>query len=118
MRKIKVLLVIRPKMLAEVIRNMVERQPDMEVVPELFDPIELLFAARATPVDVVMVTPLDLEGEARICRHLLAEHRQPKNVTLSAKGEAAFLYESGCRKKRIDEPCEQSILGAIREAMR
>jgi hypothetical protein len=48
---------------------------------------------------------------------LLEEHPQLKIVTLSAKGEAAFLYESDSRKKRIDEPSEQSILGALREAM-
>jgi len=117
MRKIKVLLASRPKMLSDVIRNMVTRQPDMEVIGEVLDPIELLLTARARPVDVVIVTPLDSEGEPPICRHLLEEHPQLKIVTLSAKSETAFLYESGSRKKRIDEPSEPSILGAIREAM-
>jgi DNA-binding NarL/FixJ family response regulator len=118
MPKIKVLLASRPKMLSDVIRNMVERQPDMEVISEVLDPIELLLAVRATKVDVVIVTPLDSEGEPKICRHLLAEHPLLKIVTLLAKGEAAFLYESGSRKKRIDEPGEESILGAIRESLR
>ena len=104
-------------MLSDVIRNMVERQPNMEVVGEVLDPIELLLTAKAKPVDVVIVTPLDSEEEPRICRHLLAENPQLKIVTLSAKDEAAFLYESGSPKKRIDEPSEQSILGAIRESM-
>jgi hypothetical protein len=45
-------------------------------------------------------------------------HAQLKIVTLSEKGEAAYLYESGSRKKRIEEPCEQSILGALREVVR
>jgi DNA-binding NarL/FixJ family response regulator len=117
MRKIKVLLASRPKMLSEVISNMIAHQPDMEVVGEVLDPIELLLAVRATKVDVVIVTPLDSEGEPRICIHLLAEHPQLKIVALSAKGEAAFLYESGSHKRRIDEPSEQSILGAIRESL-
>ncbi len=112
--KIKVLLASRPKMLSEVIRNMLERQPDMEVVGEVLDPIELLLTARARPVDVVILTPLDSDGEPKICRHLLAEHPQLKIVALSLKGEAAFLYESGSRKKRIDEPSAQSILDVIR----
>ncbi len=116
--KIKVLLASRPKMLSDVIRNMVARQPDMEVVDEVLDPIELLLAVRATKIDVVIVTPLDSEGESKICRHLLAEHPQLKILTLSAKSEAAFLYESGSRKRPIDEPSEESILGALRESMR
>jgi len=105
-------------MLSDVIRNMVERQPNMEVVGEVLDPIELLLAARATRVDVVIVTPINSEGEPRICRHLLAEHPQLKIVTLSAKSDdTAFLYKAGSSKQRIDEPSEQSILGAIRESM-
>lgn len=114
MRKIKVLLSVRPKMLAEVIRNMVERQPDMEVVSEELDPIELLLAASTTPVDVVIVAPLNSEGEPKICRHLLAEYPQLKIVTLSGKGDAAFLYASDSRKKRIEESSESSLLGAMR----
>jgi DNA-binding NarL/FixJ family response regulator len=118
MRKIKVLLASRPKMLSDVIRNMVERQPDMEVAGEVLDPIELLLAVRAMRVDVVIVTPLDSDGESRICRLMLAEHPQLKIVTMLAKDDMAFFYESGASKKRIDEPSELSILGAIRESMR
>lgn len=115
--KIKVLLASRPQMLSEVIRYMVARQPDMEVMGEVLDPIELLSAVKATNADVVIVTPLPANGEPHICTQLLAAHPQLKIVTQSAKGEAAFLYESGSRKKRIDEPSEPSILGAIRESM-
>lgn len=116
--KIKVLLASRPKLLSEVIRYLVTRQPDMEVVSEVLDPIELLFAARATSVDVVIVTPLDSDGETKLCRHLLAEHPHLIIVALSAQGEAAFLYGSRSPKKRVDEPSEQSILGAVRAAMK
>ncbi len=116
--KIKVLLASRPKLLSEVIRYMVERQADMEVMGEVLDPIELLLAVKATGAGVVIVTPLEANGEPHICSQLLAEHPQLKIVTLSAKGEAAYLYESGAHKKRIDEPSEPSIRGAIRECIR
>lgn len=118
MRKIKVLLASRPKMLSEVIRYMVERQPDMEVMGEVLDPIELLLAVKATNADVVIVTPLDANGEPHICTQLLTAYPQLKIVTQSAKGEAAYLYESGAHMTRIDEPSEQSMLGGIRECMR
>ena len=114
MRKIKVLLAVRPRMLAEVIRNMVERQPDMEVVSEVLDPIEVLLAAGTTPVDAVIVAPLNAEGEPKLCRHLLAEYPQLKIVTLSGKGDVAFVYASGSRKQRLDESSEASILDAMR----
>ena len=117
MKKIKVLLSSRPKLLSEVIRNLVEHQPDMEVVGEVIDPIEILRAARATLVDAVIVTPLAANGEPKICRYLLVEYPTLKVVTLSAKGEAAYLYQSTAPRLRIDEPSGQSILDAIREAV-
>ncbi len=114
MQKIKVLLASRPKLLSEVIRNMIARQPDMEVMGEVLDPIELLLAVKTTAAEVVIVTPLDSEQEPRLCRRLLADYPDLKIVTLSRTGEAATLYESGSRQQRIIEPSEQSILGAIR----
>jgi DNA-binding NarL/FixJ family response regulator len=116
MQTIKVLLASRPKMLSDVIKNLIDSQQDMELLGEVFDPIELLIAVRTTQVDAVIVTPLDLEVESRICHHLLAQNPQLKIVTLSAKGDAAFLYELNSRKKYIDEPSGQSILGAIRDS--
>lgn len=104
-------------MLSEVIRNMIEHQPDMEVVGEVIDPIELLRVSRETAVDAVIITPLKANGEPKICQQLLAEHPRLKIVTLSENGEAAYLYQSGVPRLCIDEPSGQSILDAIREAL-
>lgn len=89
----------------------------MEVEGEVLDPIDLLFVVRAMPVDVVIVTPLEANQEPKICSHLLADHPHLKIVTVSAKGNAACLYQSGGDKKRLDEASWQSILGAIRESI-
>ena len=115
MNKIRILLSSRPKLLSEVIRNMIEHQADMEVVGEIIDPIQLLLAVRITKVDVVIVTPLDSSGEPKICRHLLAEYPTLKVVTLSADGEAAYLYQTDVPRLCLAEPSGQSILNAIRE---
>jgi DNA-binding NarL/FixJ family response regulator len=116
--KIKVLLSSRPKLLSEVFQDLIAHQPDMEMVGELIDPIALLRVANETMVDVVIVTPLGSNEEPRICRHMLAAFPLLKIVTLSAKGETAYLYQSGIPRLRIDEPSGPSILGAIREALR
>ena len=115
MKKIKVMLSSRPKMLSDVIRNIIKRQPDMILVGEVIDPIKLLFASRETAVDVVIVTPLKTDGVPRICSHLLAEHPHLKILTLSETGKSGFLYQSDCEKRYINNPSEQSILCVIRE---
>jgi len=115
MKIIRVLLSSRPKLLSEVLRNLIEHQPDMEVVGEIIDPIQLLLAVRITMVDVVIVTPLESNEEPKICRHLLAEYPTLKVVTLSATGAAAYLYQADVARLYIAEPSGQSILSAIRE---
>jgi DNA-binding NarL/FixJ family response regulator len=117
MQKIKVMLASRPQMLSDVIRNMIDLQLDMIMVGEVIDPIKLLSAIRETPVDLVIITPLKANGEPKICRHLLVAYPSLKIITLSAKGEAAYLYQSGIPKLRIDDPCGRSILETIREAL-
>lgn len=117
MNIIKVMLSSRPKLLSEVIRNMITHQPDMVVVGEVLDPLQLLYATKQTVVDAVIITPLKANGEPKICRQLLLEHPHLKIVTLSDKGEAAHLYQAGFAKQRIEEPSAQSVLMAIREAL-
>jgi DNA-binding NarL/FixJ family response regulator len=111
------MLASRPKMISDVIRNIIDRQPDMKMVGEVIDPIRLLLAIREIPVDVVIVTPLKANGEPKICSHLLAEHPRLKIIVLMAEGKAALLYESGSRKKYIDEPSADTIINTIRESV-
>jgi DNA-binding NarL/FixJ family response regulator len=118
MRKIQVLLAIQPRMLSEVVRHTVERQPDMEVVRELSDPIGLLRALRATKAEVVITTPADSDREPGLGSALLAAYPHLKIMALSATGDTAILYESGSLKKRLDDVGEESLLGAIRALMR
>ena len=117
MKKIKVLLSSRPKLLSEVIRYLIGLQPDMEVVGEVLDPLQLLTVSRKTVVDVVIITPLKANGEPKICHQLLAEHPLLIIVTQSANAEAAYVYKSGVDKQRLEEPSGQSILIAIRAAL-
>ena len=114
MQKIKVLLSSRPKLLSEVIRNLIEHQPDMQVVGEVLDPLQLVRVSRQILVDVVIITPLRANGEPKICHLLLMEHPSLKIVTQSSEGDAVYLYQSGLLKQRIDEPSGQAILDVIR----
>lgn len=117
MEKTKVLLASRPKMLSEVIRHLIGQQPDMVVVNQVRDPLELFVVVKISGADVVIVTPLAGNGVPHICSQLLAAYPLLIIVTQSGKGETAYLYQLGVPKKRIDEPSAQSIVDAIRNAI-
>ena len=117
MQKIKVMLASRPKILSDIIRNIIERQDDMTVIGDVIDPIKLLFAVKEIAVDVVIITPIKANGEPKICTHLLAEHPHLILLTLSAEGEAAYLYQTELPKLRIEDPSGPLVIVAIREAL-
>jgi len=116
MHQINVMFSSRPKLLSEIIRNLIENQPDMKVVGEVIDPIELLFALRVTPADVVIITPVKTNGDPRICGQLLKEHPQLIILMLTDKSEAAYIFQSGQSRKRIERPSHQLILDSIRKS--
>ena len=109
MKIIKVMLASRPKILSDVIRNIIEHQPDMIIVGEVVDPIKLLYAIRVAAVDVIIVTPLKANGEPLICRHLLQEQPLLKIVTQSAKGDAAYLFQKGYEPLYFDTTTRQVL---------
>ena len=118
MKKIKIILASRPKMVSEVIKNLIKHEPDMEVIGEVIDPIELLRFSSKSMVDVVIVSPIKSNSEPKICKHLLAEHPPLKVITISEKGEAAYLYQSNLPRICIEEPTGQLILRAIRDVIK
>ncbi|MBN1781231.1 hypothetical protein JW948_08915 [bacterium] len=115
MPKINVMFSSRPKLLSDVLRNLIERQPDMIIVGEVIDPIELISALRTTPVDVVIITPHKANGMPRLCTQLLNEHLKLRILLITLESTGVYIYQSGSGRKYIEKPSERSILDAIRD---
>ncbi len=113
MPKINVMLSSRPKLLSDVMHNLIKRQPEMKLVAEVIDPIELIFALRITSADVVIITPLKANGNPKICGQLLKEHPRLKILILTQESERVYVYQSGFDRMRIEKPSEQTILDII-----
>ncbi len=118
MSKINVMFSSRPKLISDVLRNLIERQPDMKVAGEIIDPIELIFALRETPVDVVIITPHKANGYPRICRQLLKEYPLLRILILTSESQSVYIFQSGVKREHIEKPTEQIILNAIRNPKR
>ena len=114
MKKIRIILANRPPMLLEIMRELVQRQEDMEVVGEVLDPIGLLVAVREREADAVILTLKDYE-EPGLCSHLVAEYPNLTILSLAADGKIAFLRPP---RRGIKVPSEQSIVDALRDAIR
>lgn len=118
MKKIKIMLASRPKMVSEVIKSLIKHQPDMQVVGEVIDPIELLGFSSNAMIDVVIVSPVKSNGVPKICNYLLTEHPPLKVITLSEKGDSVYLYQSNMPRLCIEKPTGDLIIEAIRGALK
>lgn len=114
MKKIKILLANRPRMLREVVREMIEAQPDMEVVREVLDPVDLLVAVGDTQADAVI---LDLEDseEPGLTSHLLAEYPDLTILGLAANAKRVFIRP---RRQEVLDPTAAKILNGLRYGIR
>jgi len=112
-KKIRVLLANRPRMMREVVREMIEALPDMEVVGEVVNPVDLLVAVRETGADALILGLEDSE-EPGVTSHLLAEYPDLTILGLAANGKKAFVRP---RRQEILAPTGAKILTAIRHAI-
>ena len=117
MKKIRILLANRPQMMRELVREMINRQNDMEVVGEVLNPLDLLVAVREVEVDAVILA-LKNSRDVGLCSHLLSEYPNLTIVGLTSHGENAFIEQLCPRRVEIVDPSEKSILSALRQAVR
>ena len=111
----KILLANRPKMLRELLRELIAGQGDMQVVGEALDPLEILYAVRKTEADVV-VTTLPAVGEPGISSHLLAEYPDVLVLALAPDGGRAMLYRQVLLEEKLQSTNDNVLLSTLRQA--
>ena len=118
MKKIRILLANnRPRIMREVMRQLIARQPDMEIVAEVLDLSALSRVAEETAADVIIVA-LEDSNALRLGSQLLAERPEMALLALAAQGDAAFIERVCLGRREIAEPSEANILSALRHAIR
>ena len=102
-------------MLRELLKDLICRQSDMEVVGEALDPLDVLYAVRKTEADVV-VTTLPKSGEPGISSHLLAEYPDLLVLALAPDGSDATLYRQVLVRESLRREALDGLLSTVRQA--
>ena len=100
----------------EVMRQLIGRQPDMEVVAEVLDLSALAGAVSQREVDVIIIALEDAEALGLVSQ-LLATHPEVTILALGAKSDAAFIEQARSGRRDIADPSAANILRALREAI-
>jgi DNA-binding NarL/FixJ family response regulator len=100
----------------EVMREIIKRQSDMEIVGEVLDLSALVRTAKATATDVIIVAVEDSEALG-LSSQLLAERPEVIILALASQGDVAFIEQVCLGRRDIAEPSEANILNAVRQAI-
>lgn len=116
MKRMRILLGNHPRLLREVLRELIAHQPDMEVVGEVVGPIALLVAGQALKPDIIVVALQDAE-EPGLCSHLLAELPNVTILALTSDRTGAFIAQLCPRRQAIKELSAATLLQSLRHAI-
>jgi DNA-binding NarL/FixJ family response regulator len=117
MDEIRILLAQFPQIMQETMRHAIELQPDMAIVGEYSNPLELLLAAREFEATAVIIAMENSELPGW-CSHLFAEFPNITILGLTLTGEMAFVEQLCPRRREILDPTEMNIISALRRAVR
>ena len=112
---IRVLVANLPVSLFERVMSLAVQQPDIVLVGQVQDPVELLMAV-GSGVDVLILGAPQADPMPGICSHLLSEYPDLRILVLASTGEAAILYWLGLRRQQLHPLSAAALLSGIRHA--
>jgi DNA-binding NarL/FixJ family response regulator len=115
-RRVRVLVANRPRLMRELVLEVIADQPDIEVIGEIQNENDLAQAVEAAEPDVLI---LALDGDDKRvaqCGFLLGRYPQMRILALAPEKNRGFLYWAvvDVRTEAL-ESSEEGILSALRE---
>jgi chemotaxis response regulator CheB len=113
---VKILMVDVPSGLRNLLQDVIQRQENMLVVGEAFDPIDLLLTVNETDADVVIMGHSQADSMPGICTHLLIEFPILLVLTVSTIDQRAFLYRRQITQEEVSYTIPEDLIARVNEA--
>ena len=114
MSEVRVLLVGLHGLLHDVIRDVLDRAPELKVVAEPSDPAQLPDVVRRTGAEVV-VCALDEPTAERVGVRMLEPHTRLKVVAIQDDGRRAVLWELRPNRRQIGDLSLPVLVETVRQ---
>jgi DNA-binding NarL/FixJ family response regulator len=115
--EVRILLVGLHGLLHDVIRDVLDRTPELTVVAEPCDPAELPDVVRRTGAEVV-VCVLDEAAAEQVGERVLAPHMRLKLIAIQDDGRQAVLWELRPNRREIGDLSIPLLVDAVRDLIR
>lgn len=116
MHKIRVLLALDSPLLRELLRKLIEQEPDLEVVDEIDDPVDLLLGADLANVNAVIHSWPESAEMPGVCTLLLAEYPDLLLVGIPPGAECAYACRQAIATTTLPRPSLGGVIDEIRRS--
>ena len=117
MKNIRVLVANRPRLMRELVLATVGDQPDIEIVGEIEDEMDIEDAIATTRPDFLIVALEKSNRLSAICDLVLQNHPQLKVIAIAPDRNSTMFYWASLEiKSHQIEASENSVLATIRNA--
>ena len=96
-------------------KEVLDREPDIEVIGEAFDPVETLLKVKAVRPEIVVLDLPPSGKDPGLCSHLLSEYPDLKVVAISAQANQAVIFEHGIFRRELRNLTPPDIPNALRQ---
>ena len=116
MQSIKVVMVGLPNMLRDILLGVFANAPDIKIVGNYHDFVELLSTQAAPGADVIVLGGQDEQLDT-MSLDFLERHPRSTVIGVAAHGHNTFLVQLSPKLKTLGEVSPEEMLTAIRDAM-
>ncbi len=114
MTQIRVVIANMPEVLLQMVAQAIAEQPDMLLVGQARDNLEVLQAAQ-TDVDLIILGATQVTPCPGICSHLLSEFPQLKILLVAPGSDVGRAYWLGLRQRKVATTSMAILLHNIRQ---
>jgi AmiR/NasT family two-component response regulator len=115
-KRVRVLVANRPRLMRELVMATISDQPDIEIVGEVADELDLTEVVEQVQPDVLILAMNEHEKSLGLCGFLLGRYPQMRILALAPEQNRGIFYWAfvDIRTKAL-ESSEAGILNAVRE---
>jgi DNA-binding NarL/FixJ family response regulator len=97
-------------------RTMLMGEPDIEIVGEAINNVDILLKVGSTHADIVAIDLPPYGRDSGLCSHLLAEYPEVKIFAVSEEGDRIVIYETALLRRETSNSLE-NLADLIHQSM-